>query len=275
MSNAASAQEPELRKACTFYASFEGDVAGDFGAGDLSLWTRSDKEGSAGEFEREHRFDPKIFRIAKGKGVSGGGALECLDVMPRRGRIYFPLGGKLAFKKGGWSGACSLWVNTNPNKLLKTSFCDPVQITQRGANDGGIWCDFPESKPRDFRLGAFPAVPAGEKPIAESDPQAPLVKVPKIDFEEGTWRHIVLNWRNFDTGRADGHAALYLDGKLQGAVENRALAMDWNMDEAGLYTAVNYIGFLDELALFGRELTPAEISLLKEKPGVLAPLRKR
>jgi hypothetical protein len=277
MSLTASAQEPgdpaALRKACTFYASFEKEAIGDFGEGDRTLWTRSDKEGAAGQFVREHRFDPQVFRIAKGQGFGGGGALECLDVLPRRGRIYFPLAGKLAFKKGGWSGACSLWVNTNPNKLLKTPFCDPVQITQRGANDGGIWCDFPESKPRDFRLGVFPAVPTGAKPIAESDPQAPLVKVAKIDFEVGTWRHVVLNWRNFDTGRADGYAALYLDGKRQGALENRELAMDWSMEEAGLYTAVNYIGLLDELALFGRELTEGEIRQLHDKPDVLAPLR--
>jgi len=60
-----------------------------------------------------------------------------------------------------------------------------------------------------------------------------------------------------------------------GALENRALAMDWNMEEAGLYTAVNYIGLLDELALFGRELSSGEIRQLHEKPDFLAPLRKR
>lgn len=276
MPNAASSAEPtpaSLRAACTFYASFDRQAVGDFGAGDLSLWTRTDHPTEAGQFVREHKFDDQVFRIAQQGGVSGG-CLDCRDVLPRRGRIYFPLAGKLAFKRGGWAGACSLWVNTNPNTLLKTPFCDPVQITERGANDGGVWCDFPDSKPRDFRLGVFPAVPPGEKPIAESDAQAPLVKVAKIDFEVGKWRHIVLNWRNFDTGQPNGYAALYIDGKLQGALENRTLSMGWNMEQAGLYTAVNFIGQLDELSLFRRELTAGEVGLLYAQPAVLGTLKK-
>lgn len=262
-----------LHKACTFYASFDRAAVGDFGAGDLSLWTRTDHPTEAGKFVREHKFDDQVFRIAEKGGVSGG-CLDCRDVLPRRGRIYFPLAGKLAFKPGGWAGACSLWVNTNPNTQLKTPFCDPVQITERGANDGGLWCDFPDSKPRDFRMGVFSAVPPGEKPVPESDPQAPLVKVPKIDFETGQWRHIALVWRNFDTGKPDGYAALYIDGKLQGALQNRPLSMGWNMEQAGLYTAVNFIGQLDELSLFGRELTAAEVALLHAQPAVLAGLKK-
>jgi hypothetical protein len=38
--------------------------------------------------------------------------------------------------------------------------------------------------------------------------------------------------------------------------------------------AVNYIGLLDELALFGRALTVEEVCLLHAKPGSLAALKK-
>ena len=67
------------------------------------------------------------------------------------------------YKKGGWSGSVSTWIKTDPDKLLKTKFCVPVQITQKGAIDGGIWFDFNDKKPRDMRMGTFPAVPKGEK----------------------------------------------------------------------------------------------------------------
>lgn len=268
-STALSAEdEAALAKAVSFYASFDEEVRGDFGGGGLKAATRLDHPTNKGEFVFEPGFDSKVFRIAKGKGVNGknGGALEAVDVLPRRGRIYFPVKGNLAYKSGGWGGAVSLWINTDPNTLLKTPFCDPIQITEKGANNGGLWLDFPDVKPRDMRLGAFPAVPEGKQGIAETDPDAPLVWMKGVGFKSGEWHHLVMSWKNFDTGQANGEAALYVDGKQIGCVEGRDLAMNWNVDKAGVYVAVNYIGLLDELALFNRPLTEGEILLLRDKP---------
>src|SRR5262249_26993368 len=214
-------------------------------------------------------FDGKVFRIAKGKGIHGG-ALEATDVLPRNGRIFFPAKGNLAFKKGGWGGAVSVWVNTDPDKLLKTPFCDPIQITQKGATNGGIWFDFNNDKPRQLRMGVFPVVPEGKKPIKESAADAPMVRVPQPGFKQGEWHHVVVSWENFDTGKKDAKAVLYIDGKSMGEVSGRAIAMDWDIDRAGIYVAVNYVGLLDELALFNRPLSAAEVNLLRKKPGLLA-----
>jgi len=264
-----------LRSAVTFYASFDKAVRGDFGGGSLEPRTRFNHETRAGEFTFESGIDTKVFRIAAGRGVSGGGALEPVDVLPRNGRIFFPLRGNMAFDPKGWSGAASFWCDTDPNLLLKTTFCDPIQITERGANNGGIWCDFNNAKPRDLRHGAFPVVPDGEKGITEDDPQAPLVRVPQIAWRSGQWHHVVLTWRNFDTGRPDAVSSLYIDGKLIGQIRDRAIAMAWDLDKAGLYTAVNYLGLLDELALFDRELTADEARSLHAAPDLLAPLKQR
>jgi hypothetical protein len=182
--------------------------------------------------------------------------------------------GNLAYKEGGWGGAVSVWCNTDPNRLLKTKFCDPIQITQKGASNGAIWFDFNDAMPRDLRHGVFPAVPAGQKAVGEDDPKAPLVRVPRIAWKASEWHHVVLSWQHFDTGKADAVSTLYIDGKLIGAVKGRAIAMDWDVDQAGVYVAVNYIGLLDELGLFGRSLTAEEVSLLHARPGLLAPLKK-
>jgi hypothetical protein len=50
--------------------------------------------------------------------------------------------------------------------------------------------------------------------------------------------------------------------------------MDWDLDKAGIYVAVNYIGLLDELALFNRPLSAAEVAHMHKNPGLLAPLKK-
>jgi hypothetical protein len=263
----------ELHKAATFYASFDKAVRADFGGEELTPATRFNHETEAGKFVVQPGFDDKIFRIAAGKGVHGG-ALEPTDVLPRNGRIFFPAKGNIAYQKGGWGGAVSFWLNSDPNMLLKTKFCDPIQITEKGANNGGLWFDFNDASPRDARMGFFPAVPAGRQPIKEDDSDAPLIKVQAVGFKSGEWHHVLLNWQNFDTGKPDAVAELFIDGKRIGSGKDRAIAMDWNLGHAGIYVAVNYLGLLDELAIFRRPLTEAEIGELFREPGVLSSLRK-
>ncbi|HJZ53418.1 MAG TPA: hypothetical protein VKE74_00580 [Gemmataceae bacterium] len=270
---AVEADAKAIRGAVTFYASFDEEVKGDFGGGQLTPDTRLNHPTEKGQFVFEKGFDPKVFRVAKGKGVSGG-ALEVVDVLPNNGRIFFPAKGNLAFKKDGWGGSVSVWCNTDPDKLLKTKFCDPIQITQKGAGNGGLWFDFNDAKPRDLRHGAFPMVPEGQKPITEDDPKAPMVRVPGVGWKAGDWHCVVLTWKNLDTGKDDAVTALYIDGKPIGEVTGRAIAMGWEIDKAGVYLAVNYIGLLDELALFDRPLTAEEVKLLHRTPGLLAPLKK-
>ena len=192
-----------------------------------------------------------------------------VDVLPRRGRIFFPARGNLAYASGDFSGAVSFWMNTDPNRSLKTPFCDPIQITHKGANNGGLWIDFPDVRPRDLRLGAFPVVPTGTQPIKESDPQAPLIVVKDIGYQVGQWHHVAFTWRNFETGQPNAQVTLYLDGKPAGQLAPREIAMQWDLDKTGIYVAVNYIGLLDELALFRRALTADEISLLHREPGLV------
>lgn len=261
-----------IRKAVTLYASFDESLKADCGGGALVPGTRFGTPSQPEAFVFEPEVDESVFRIAKDKGVSGG-ALEAVDVLPRSGRIYYPAKGNIAYDPKGWGGTVSFWLNTDPNTLLKTSFCDPVQITEKGAGNGGLWCDFPDTKPRDFRMGAFPSVPPGGKPIPESAQDAPLIRVEEVDFKQGQWRHVALVWNNFDTGRPEAEAVLYIDGKPRGRLADRDIAMRWNIDKAGIYFAVSYIGLLDELAVFNRPLTMAEVAALQADASLLSPLK--
>src|SRR5262245_39220909 len=234
--------EQSIRDAVTLYASFDEEVKADAGGGVLTLSTRKG-DLKKKDFTFEKGFSDKAFRIAKDKGKSGG-ALECLDVLPDNGRIFFPAKGNVAYKKGGWSGGLAMWITTDANKLPKTKFCHRVQRTQKGANDGGIWFDFNDKKPRDMRMGVFPAVPKEGKGITEDDPKAPMVWLRKVDFKADDWHHVALTWKNFDTGKDDAAATLYVDGKKIGEVTDRAIAMAWDVEKAGIYVAINFIGLI-------------------------------
>src|SRR5262245_52577034 len=84
-----AADAADIRRAMTFYASFDEKVEGDRGGGGLKLSTRFNDPKEKGRFVFEDGFDNKVFRIAPRKGVHGG-ALEVVDVLPRNGRIFFP-----------------------------------------------------------------------------------------------------------------------------------------------------------------------------------------
>ncbi|MGH9630999.1 MAG: LamG-like jellyroll fold domain-containing protein [Bryobacteraceae bacterium] len=228
----------------------------------------SNHETEKNQFVLEKGFDTTVFRVARNAGIVGG-ALEARDLLPHNGRIFFPAKDNIAYRTDGWAGSLSVWLKTDPNTMLKSRFCDPVQITQRGAGNGGIWFDFNDAKPRDLRMGAFPAVPAGGKALAESDPLAPIIWLKGVSFKASDWHHVVMTWTGFDTERNAAQAALYVDGKLIGELKDREIAMEWDLDKAKIYIAVGYIGLLDELAVFNRALTPAEVTLLFQRPGLL------
>jgi len=266
-----AADDAALRKSVTFHASFDESLQADFAQGKRSPRTRFTKDRKQRLYTVQPTVDAKVFRIAKGKGVHGG-ALRASDVLPRAGRIFFPLKGNLAVRKSGWGGSVSVWINTNPDTMLKTKYCDPVQITEKGATNGGIWFDFTPDKPRDMRMGVFNTLKPGEKPIPQNSPKAPLIIVKDVGFRSGDWHHIVLTWNNVDTDKADGQAAFYVDGKRVGRLKNRRIVMNWNTEKAGIYFAVNYIGLFDELALFNRPLTAAEVKRLHKQPGLLSGL---
>ena len=262
-----------IRKAVTLYASFDDRIAADIAGGGKIVRTRSDNPHAKGEFVVTPGFSEEAFRIAREGGVAGG-ALEATDVLPNRGRLFFPADGNIAYHPAGWSGSVSFWLKTNPDTMLKTRFCDPVQITQRRAGDGGLWVDFPDTNPRNLRLGAFRALGRGEKSVRDSDPAAPLIVVPQIGFQEDDWHHVAMTWKNFDTDDPNACATLYLDGKTMGSLDDRDIAMKWEMDQAGIYFAVSYIGLLDEFAVFDRELSAVEVSHLRADPACLQPLAR-
>jgi formylglycine-generating enzyme required for sulfatase activity len=272
MAPAADVDEAALRKAVSLYASFDESVRMDFGNGDTIPGTRS-VDTETKKFVFDKGFDAKYFRIAKDKGISGS-CLEVTDLPPKSGRLYFPAKGNVAFKKdGSWGGAFSVWVNTDPNMLLKTPFSDPVLITQKGLNNGSIWAHFNDAKPRALQAGTYPSIPDGQKPVDEDDAQAPLTRLKDVGFKAGEWHHIVLTWDRFNTGQKDGTHTLYVDGKKIGTLKDYPIAMDWDIDQARIYFAVNFIGLLDELAVFNRPLTAEEVTLLHQKPGVLSALK--
>jgi hypothetical protein len=66
---------------------------------------------------------------------------------------------------------------------------------------------------------------------------------------------------------------LYLNGKLQGTIENWDMTFGWQPDAAQLVLGAAYVGYLDDLAVFDRALTDDEVEFLYKLAGGVGSLR--
>ena len=217
-----------------------------------------------------------VVSIARGEGKVG----DALRFHRKAPEIVFFQGERnFSYAKSNWSGTVSFWLRLDPDTDLAPGYCDPVQITPREWNDAALWVDFSkDERPRHFRLGAFAnravwdpnkrnydALPAGERPVAT---------VTRPPFSRDRWTHVVFTFANFNTGKKDGVAALYLNGEPQGTVSAWEQTFSWEPAKVIAMLGISYTGLFDELAFFNRSLTAAEVGQLFALPGGVTTLHQ-
>jgi hypothetical protein len=256
-----------LRGALTFRASFDKGTDADFAKGDARLYTA----------ESAKREDAKLVlpagdvEVAEGKDRRGGGALRFIQKSPKV--LFFKAAKNLEYKPRDWSGTASFWLSVDPNVDMGTWYCDPIQITDKTWNDACLFVDFSkDERPKLFRLGVFADMkvwnPAGKDFEKMSPVEKPMANAAEVPFRRGKWTHVAVTFEKFNTGKPDGAAKLYLDGKLQASVAGRNQQFTWDVDKAAVQIGMSYVGLFDDLALFNRSLDEAEVKALHAHEGL-------
>ena len=251
----------DLRAALTFYASFDEGINADFALGDQNMYTVPNRK--LRDSAKVGLLKPDVSQQAdKGKY---GGALVFTERSP--GYIYYPSEKNIAYSKENWSSSISFWLSLDPATDLKPGYCDPIQITDSGYNDAGIWVDFTKENPRDFRLGVIE-----DRNAWNPNPEGPDNENPKFiemlpgvnnpPFGKGQWTHVLINFSGLNTDK--GEASLYLNGELKGTRSDISNPFTWELDKSNIYLGLGYIGLMDELSIFNRSLTLEEIKALYE-----------
>ncbi|MEO0572763.1 MAG: LamG-like jellyroll fold domain-containing protein [Bacteroidota bacterium] len=248
-----------LKEALTFYASFDKGVDADFALGDARLYTVPNRKAIDSAQVGLHKPD---IRRQEAKGKFGHGLVF---TERSRGNIYYPSEKNIAYNKEDWSGAISFWLSLDPATDLEPGYCDPIQITDVSYNDAAIWVDFTKENPRDFRLGVI-----GDRDVWNPNPEGPdnenpifnkrLTGVQNPPFGNGQWTHILINFSHLNT--ANGQASLYLNGEHRGTRGNIDTPFTWDLPKSNIYLGLGYIGRMDEISIFNRNLTDTEINTL-------------
>jgi Concanavalin A-like lectin/glucanases superfamily len=261
----AQIERKSLQDALHFHASFDG-------GGDAKVSGADGRIFTAESLERK-QLEPGITRadvtIAKGAGKYG----DCLRFADKAKPVICYSGEAMHYQPKDWSGTVSMWMRLNPDADLKPGYCDPLQITQYAWNNGAFFVDFDKDLPRDFRLGVFSDISFwNPKNVAwEAWPveKRPMVTVKKPPFSRDAWTHVLFTFSGInDSNKRPAKATFYINGQSQGTLL-QPLQFTWDVKKAAIMLGIEYIGDIDDVMIFRRELNASEVKFLYSLPESL------
>jgi len=270
-----SQQQPTdaLLDALTFHASFDHGPDADFAKGDPKMYSLVSRDP-----ERIEEGLPSEAQLLPG-GRFGSHIAFATPEEIKGTRAFYKLPQNFEYKKSDWTGTISFWLKVSPDEDLRPGYTDPIQLTPRSALDGCLWVDFSLDEHRVFRMGAFPDKQywnPSNKPNREiPDTERPLIPLVDPPFSRDHWSHVVMTFHGFNNPGKDGVAKLYIDGRLHDSLTGWEQIYTWDLEKAQIRLGVNYVGALDELSCFNRELTSDEILRLHNLEAGLGPLLNR
>lgn len=263
--NAAGTEaKTSLSQALTLHASFDQGLDANFSRGDKKSYVQQGKALVPAKLNEEVKLAADAGRF--------GGALH----FPKKGttRPSFQDGGVLGYNVKSWSCSVSVWLRLDPDKDLEPGYCDPVQIIGDDNKKGYIFCEWSKDEtPRYFRYAIRPLFPIwnpDNKAWADIPfEKRPMVQVERAPFSREKWTHVVFTVENINDKTKPPLGRLYINGKRQGSIEKWDLRFDWDPAKVLLVLGANYVGHMDDLAVFDRVLTDTEVDQVYDlKNGV-------
>jgi len=268
LSQADAGTREKLAQALTLHAPFDQGFDAEFSPGDKTCYVVQGDRLVQAEPTSEVRLAPDEGRF--------GGALHFTK--KTNFRPLFKNAGILDYNQKSWTASISLWLRLDPDKDLEPGYCDPVQIVGGDYNQGFIFLEWSKDHtPRHFRYAIRPLAriwnPEGvgwEDIPAE---KRPMVEVQKAPFSREEWTHAVFTLEHINDDEKPPIGRLYLNGQLQGTIENWDLSIQWDPAQVQLVLGAAYVGKLDDLAVFNRALTDSDVRYLYGLEQGVAELR--
>ncbi|MBM3996221.1 MAG: steryl acetyl hydrolase [Planctomycetes bacterium] len=243
-----------LAKTLTLYASFDKGLDADYSRGDKQCYVQQGAKLVLAKANDEAKIVADAGRF--------GGALH----FPKKGttRPSFKDGGVLGYNDKSWSASVSAWMKIDPDKDLEPGYCDPIQIIGDDTKRGYIFMEWSkDEKPRLFRYAIRPLFhiwnPKNQAWHEIAADKKPMVEVAQAPFARDKWTHTVFTLENINDKAKSAVGRLYINGKLQGSIEKWDMKFAWDPAKVLLVLGANYVGYMDDLAVFDRALTEAEV----------------
>lgn len=244
-----------LSNSLTLHASFDQGMDADFSRGDRTCYVQQGPTLVPAKPGEQVKLAPDAGKF--------GGALH----FPKKGNIRpsFKDGGVLGYNDKSWSTSVSVWLRLTPDQDLEPGYCDPVQIVGDDSKKGYIFLEWSkDEKPRHFRYAIRPLFhiwnPDNKQWADIPAEKRPAVNVERAPFSRDKWTHVVFTVENLNDKKTPPVGKLYINGKLQGSIEKWDLTFAWDPARVLLVLGAAYVGHIDDLAVFDRPLTDAEVA---------------
>lgn len=250
----AAKQQGSLPNALSLHASFDDGLDADFSRGDRTSYVRKSKTLLHAAATDDVHVTPEAGRFGNGLHFTKKNSF----------RPAFKNSGALGYNGDSWNTTVSVWLRLNPDKDLEPGYCDPVQIVGDDGKKGFIFLEWSkDERPRYFRYAIRPLfeiwnptnvswadIPFGKRP---------MVQVENAPFSRDAWTHVVFTLENVNDRNKPRVGRLYLNGQLQGSIEDWDLTFGWDPSQVLLVLGASYVGHMDDLSVFNRVLSEAEV----------------
>lgn len=276
ITHAQTSNDDTLAANLLFHASFDQSTTADFAKGSPILYeassiaARSNSEPISSESE-----------TAKLK-AEGGRFAGCIQFEgTTKNMVFYQVHNNFPNPSEIGEGTVSFWLKTDPESELREGFCDPIQVTSKQWDDAAFFVEFEKKRGQrtPFRLGVYADKqvwnPQGTDFASIPPDKRPLASVDQPPFQKGKWIHVTFTFSNFNNNKTDGTSDLYLDGSLVASLSPRLQTFTWDIEQAAMMLGLNYVGSMDDLAIFNRALTAKEVESLHKLTGGVRDLKPK
>jgi len=188
--------------------------------------------------------------------------------------------GNFPYSRSSFGGTVSFWLSADP-EAMESDFPEPFHIGKRVGeslpwDDAVISVDF-SKPPRALRFACYPDK-TGEATDAETDAMVNerTIKLDNVSWKIGEWHHVVITWKNFNSGAADAEWALFVDKKEIGRKSGLRQDLTWDVEKNWIrFNHYQYTGSIDDIVIFDTMLAPEDVAYLYSPKKPIKQLLKR
>jgi len=166
-------------------------------------------------------------------------------------------------------GTISFWISCDAQAQPEDRFAEWFDVNDGAWNQGAFSIALSFRSPRDLLFSLYASGPVdatGE--TAGGTPQ--LLAARDIDWASDEWHAVTASWSGLNTGGPAARMRLYLDGKKVAEQTGFEHIVKWRAGGQVIRLGSGAIGKIDDLAIFGRELSSREVRSLYRNPEGVA-----
>lgn len=212
---------------------------------------------------------PDVVRHDPEAGRAGGAMVfAARDHGWAEDEFTFPARDNFPYSESSFEGTISMWLRGDPDADLNDEYpVDPFHISRHAA-DGSFYLDL--TRPNDWRYGSPRKLRFGiygDSPAQDMFIGGQLLVVGDLGWNDGQWHHVVATWQNANSGRADGRAAVYIDGVCRATMDGYRHDLTWDVDSLTIGLGQRYVGAIDELLVLDVSIDDGQVAELFARPA--------